>query len=194
MLFYKKEIPRYLILITNILILLYTVSLIYFIFFGEPFQIAPCFCSLMITVFIKFTTKKFINVISPILIFSILIFVLFSSYLGSSFDFYGIINHYDDIMHSLSGVLAVLFAYDAFVLLNSNSNTIIDRKVIIVFTFCFSMAIAGLWEISEFLIDSFFGTNMQVGGLADTMHDMIDAFIASVITIPLYELFYKKYK
>ncbi|WP_438626100.1 hypothetical protein [Paraclostridium sp.] len=194
MLFYKKEVPKYLTLTTNILILLYTVSLIYFIFFGEAFQIAPCFCSLMITVFIKFTTKKFINVISPILIFSILIFILFSSYLGSSFDFYGIINHYDDIMHSLSGVLAVFFAYDAFVLLNSNSNTLIDRKVIIVFTFCFSMAIAGLWEISEFLIDSFFATNMQVGGLADTMHDMIDAFIASILTIPLYELFYKKYK
>lgn len=194
MLFYKKEVPKYLILTTNILILLYTISLIYFIFFGQSFQIVPCFCSLMITLFIKFATKKFINVISPILIFSILIFTLFSSYLGSCFDFYGIVNHYDDIMHSLSGVLAVLFAYDALVLLNSNSNTMIDRKVIIVFTFCFSMAIAGLWEISEFLIDSFLGTNMQVGGLADTMHDMIDAFIASIITIPLYELFYKKYK
>ncbi|WP_419741469.1 hypothetical protein [Paraclostridium dentum] len=194
MLFYKKEVPRYLILTTNILILLYTVSLIYFIFFGESFQIAPCFCSLMLTVFIRFTTKKFINVISPILIFSILIFILFSSYLGSCFDFYGIVNHYDDIMHSLSGVLAILFAYDAFALLNSSSNSIFDRRVIIVFVFCFSMAIAGLWEISEFLIDSFFATNMQVGGLADTMHDMIDAFIASIITIPLYESFYKKYK
>ncbi|MDQ0555468.1 Tfp pilus assembly major pilin PilA [Paeniclostridium ghonii] len=43
-------------------------------------------------------------------------------------------------------------------------------------------------------MDSFFETSMQVGGLADTMRDMIDALIASIITIPIYEIYYKKYK
>ncbi|GAA0714959.1 hypothetical protein GCM10008904_31290 [Paraclostridium ghonii] len=194
MLFYKKEVPKYLTLTINTLIFLYTISLIYFILWGERFQIAPCFSSLLITIFIKFTTKKFIEVISPILIFSILIFTLFSSYLGSSFDFYGIVNHYDDIMHFLSGVLLVLFAYDLFNILSSSSNTMFNRKLIILFVFCFSMSITGLWEIFEFLMDSFFETSMQVGGLADTMRDMIDALIASIITIPIYEIYYKKYK
>ena len=126
--------------------------------------------------------------------YSTLIFILFSSYLGSCFDFYGIVRHYDDIMHFLSGILAVLFGYDVFILLNSSSNSIIDRKIIIVFAFCFSMTIAGLWEISEFSIDTFFATNMQVGGLTDTMYDMLNAFISSIITISFYEWFYRKYK
>lgn len=194
MLFYKKEVPKYVTLTINMLIFLYTISLIYFIFFGETFQISPCVCSLLITIFIKFTAKKFINIISSTLIFSILIFILFSSYLGSSFDFYGIVNHYDDIMHFLSGVLSILFAYDLFSILNADSNAVFNRKLIIVFVFCFSMTIAGLWEISEFLIDNFFAANMQVGGLPDTMYDMIDALVASIITIPIYEIYYRKYK
>lgn len=194
MLFYKKEVPKYVTLTINMLIFLYTISLIYFIFFGETFQISPCVCSLLITIFIKFTAKKFINIISSTLIFSILIFILFSSYLGSSFDFYGIVNHYDDIMHFLSGVLSILFAYDLFSILDADSNAVFNRKLIIVFVFCFSMTIAGLWEISEFLIDNFFAANMQVGGLPDTMYDMIDALVASIITIPIYEIYYRKYK
>jgi uncharacterized membrane protein YjdF len=194
LLFYKKEVPKYVTLTINMLIFLYTISLIYFIFLGENFQISPCVCSLLITIFIKFTAKKFINIISSTLIFSILIFILFSSYLGSSFDFYGIVNHYDDIMHFLSGVLSILFAYDLFNILNADSNAVFNRKLIIVFVFCFSMTIAGLWEISEFLIDNFFAANMQVGGLPDTMYDMIDALAASIITIPIYEIYYRKYK
>ncbi|WP_416365222.1 hypothetical protein [Paraclostridium ghonii] len=97
-------------------------------------------------------------------------------------------------MHFLSGVLLVLFAYDLFNILSSSSNTMFNRKLIILFVFCFSMSITGLWEIFEFLMDSFFETSMQVGGLADTMRDMIDALIASIITIPIYEIYYKKYK
>lgn len=97
-------------------------------------------------------------------------------------------------MHFLSGVLSILFAYDLFNILNASSDAVFNRKLIIVFVFCFSMTIAGLWEISEFLIDYFFACNMQVGGLPDTMYDMIDALVASIITILIYEIYYKKYK
>lgn len=194
MLFYKKEVPRYLTLTTDILTLLYLFSLLYFIFEEQTFKIVPCLCSLIITIFIKFTTKKFINIISSIFIFSILIFILFSSYLGSSFNFYALIDNYDDIMHFLSGILSVIFAYNVFLALNTNTNLIFNRNVIILFVFCFNMTIAGLWEIFEFLADNFLGTNMQIGGLSDTMFDMINAFIASLITITLYEFYNIKLK
>lgn len=194
MLFYEKKVPKYLTLTMNLLIIFYSISLIYFIFFGEVYQIAPCFCSLLITLFIRLVSKHFISVFSPILIFAIVVYTFFASYLGSSLDFYGIINHYDDIMHSLSGVLSTLFGYDLFIILNSNvANINLNRRLIVMFVFCFSLAIGGLWEIAEFSIDNLLGTNMQVGGLTDTMIDMIDSLIASILTISIYELVKRSY-
>ncbi|MGL5756557.1 MAG: hypothetical protein ACRCYC_14595 [Paraclostridium sp.] len=194
MLFCEKKVPKYLNLAMNLLIVFYSISFIYFIFFGEVYQIAPCFCSLLITLFIRLISKYLINVFSPILIFAVVIYTLFASYLGSSLDFYGLINHYDDIMHSLSGVLSTLFAYDLFIILNSNiSNITLNRRLILMFVFCFSLAIGGLWEIAEFSIDSILGTNMQVGGLTDTMIDMIDSLFASILTISIYELVKRNY-
>lgn len=194
MLFCEKKVPKYLNLAMNLLIVFYSISFIYFIFFGEVYQIAPCFCSLLITLFIRLISKYLISIFSPILIFAIVIYTLFASYLGSSLDFYGLINHYDDIMHSLSGVLSTLFAYDLFIILNSNiSNITLNRRLILMFVFCFSLAIGGLWEIAEFSIDSILGTNMQVGGLTDTMIDMVDSLIASILTISIYELVKRNY-
>lgn len=194
MLFYEKKVPKYLTLTMNLLIIFYAISLIYFIFFGEGYQIAPCFCSLLITLFIRLVSKNLISVFSPILIFAIVVYTFFASYLGSSLDFYGIINRYDDIMHSLSGVLSTLFGYDLFIILNSNvANINLNRRLIVMFVFCFSLAIGGLWEIAEFSIDSLLGTNMQVGGLTDTMIDMIDSLIASILTISIYELVKRSY-
>lgn len=192
MLFSEKKVPQYLDITLNVFIAFYTLSLIYFIFYGQMYQITPCFCSLLTTLFIKLIYKKFIDIFSPILILFIIVFTFAASYLGSSLDFYGI-HHYDDLMHFSSGVLTTLFAYDLFHLLNVNPvSASFSRRLIIAFVFFFSMAVAGLWEISEFLIDDFFTANMQAGGLTDTMMDMINAFFASIITILFYELVYKK--
>lgn len=177
----------------NILILIYAISLIYFIFYGKSYQISPCFCSLTITILIKVFYKKFIDLFSLTLVLALIIYILFSSYLGSSFDFYRIINHYDDIMHFLSGVLSVLFGYDIFAILSKDyKGKCYPRILIIVFVFCFSLSIAGLWEIFEFIMDKVFLTNMQAGGLVDTMLDTINCFIASVLTISIYEVTKKK--
>lgn len=191
--FSEKEVLKCLNITTTILMFIYTISLIYFVLYGKTFQISPCFCSLIITGFIKVVSKKFLDIVSPILIFAILIFIFIASYLGSSFDFYGIVSHYDDIMHFLSGILATLFGYDLFKMLNSKNVDIYkNRKLIVSFVFFFNLAIAGLWEIFEFLVDKFFLTKMQVGGLNDTMIDMIDALLASIILILSYEFFIKK--
>ncbi len=49
--------------------------------------------------------------------------------------------------------------------------------------FCFAVASGAIWEIFEFLMDQFFGLNMQKSGLMDTMTDLImdslGAFLAS---------------
>lgn len=194
MIFYKKEVPKYLKIFINILIFLYLISSVFFLINFKINRFSPCLCCLILTLLIKYLSKKFINIISHILITSILIFIFFASYLGSSFNFYGLIPHYDDIMHFLSGVLTILLGYDIFTLLSTDINIKINRKVIIIFVFSFTLAVAGIWELLEFSIDALLATNMQVGGLKDTMHDMIDAILASIISVPFYEFYFKRYK
>jgi len=41
------------------------------------------------------------------------------------------------------------------------------------FTFGFAVTLGTLWEIFEFLMDWFVGTNMQKSGLTDSMTDLI---------------------
>ena len=48
----------------------------------------------------------------------------------------------------------------------------------------FSMAVASLWEILEFTIDQIWAINCQAGGLNDSMIDMIDSLIGTIIIIP----------
>ena len=39
--------------------------------------------------------------------------------------------------------------------------------------FCVAVALGAIWEIFEFMMDQFFGFNMQKSGLVDTMWDLI---------------------
>ena len=41
------------------------------------------------------------------------------------------------------------------------------------FAFCFAMSIGAIWEVFEYSMDQFAGTNMQKSGLQDTMWDLI---------------------
>ena len=48
------------------------------------------------------------------------------------------------------------------------------------------MGFASICEIIEYSLDTIFKMNTQAGGLSDTMQDMIDALIGSVIMIIYY--------
>jgi uncharacterized membrane protein YjdF len=66
-------------------------------------------------------------------------------------------------------------------------------RFVMLFSFCFAVAIGALWEIVEFTIDSSLGWNMQKSGLVDTMWDLIvDAIGAFVVSLSGY--FYLKRK
>ncbi len=84
-------------------------------------------------------------------------------------------------------------------ILNKSENVVfrLSPKFVALFAFCFAVAVGGLWEIYEFLVDELMGQNMQkfilpdgtilIGhqALSDTMGDLIidaiGALIASII-------------
>lgn len=129
-----------------------------------------------------------------------LIFIYCHFVLGEIFRLYDYSMFFDKILHTTSGIALTIFGFSVINLLNRNSQTYLKLTPFLVafFSFCFSLALALLWEVFEFVVDSLFGANMQrwqvteeqldakaydLGrfGLKDTMYDMIVATIGSTI-------------
>lgn len=170
--------------ITLILCFVYAFSAVMFIKeknFINLLIIAFCTVGTIMLYFLNKKNNKLLN--NNLYIVSIL-FIMISSLLGSCYNFYSI-NNYDDFLHVWSGLISCSIAFSLITYFYSeNQFKYINKLFLIIFVFMFSMGIASLWEIAEYLLDTYFGMNMQVGGLKDTIIDMIDALVGSVIMIP----------
>jgi len=117
----------------------------------------------------------------------LLMFFIFASlYLGEIHDFYNVFHWWDIFLHTLSGVLSVIFALSLLLIMDREKRIVFGSPFFVVlFSFSVAMMFGGLWEIFEFFMDEVFGMNMQKTGLDDTMLDIINntqgAFLASVV-------------
>lgn len=91
------------------------------------------------------------------------IFVLCAVWLGEVVGLYDFIKWWDDALHALSGVVISLLGFTfVYGISNIKNNYIkLSPMFILIVSFCFTLALLTLWEIFEFAMDSFFGTNMQ---------------------------------
>lgn len=109
-----------------------------------------------------------------------LVFDFFATSVGSVLNVYRTWDPYDLIVHYMSGVmlaalgiLLVRYIYKHCGFGSGHSRRL--EMPAILFSFFFSAAGAGLWEIYEFTMDSITGGNMQ-GGNSNTMGDIIAGF------------------
>lgn len=90
------------------------------------------------------------------------------------------IQYFDDMLHFLSGFWVV---YGAFIILSlffKNDLEQIPKRFIMIYLLSFSLAVAGFWEIVEFLGDRIFGFTAG-RGYEDTMMDMIDGLLGGLV-------------
>ena len=119
--------------------------------------------------------------------FAITTFIFLTLFLGGLRDFYGRFSWWDDLLHFQSGILLGVTGFLLVYILNERKTARLTMSpgFISFFSFCFSVALAGLWEMYEFFADLWFGYNMQRNGLPDTMSDItvnaIGALIVSII-------------
>lgn len=179
-------------IITWILYLLYTGSIILFVKEKNMFNILICIVCIILTLGLQIIKKKTNRFIDDQLYIVMVVFIMIASLLGSCYGFYSI-NHFDDFLHVWSGFIACSFAYLVLRLFNSDEQIGgMNKFFILIYLLMFSVAVAGFWEIGEFTMDSLLGTKTQVGGLKDTMIDMIDGLIGAVIMIPFIMKKFKK--
>jgi len=115
---------------------------------------------------------------------AIIAFIYATLFLGEAYGFYTKIWWWDLFLHLGSGIALGLIGFIILFVLDRKSHIKANPYVLVLFAFCFALAIGALWEIFEFCMDIFFGFKMQKSNI-DTMTDLIvdavGALIASVL-------------
>lgn len=93
----------------------------------------------------------------------ILLFIFSAEILGEIQNFYGIIKHWDTILHTINGFLMAAIGFAMIDILNKHPRFHITMSPIFIafVAFCFSMTIGVLWEFFEYGADNFVRTDMQ---------------------------------
>jgi uncharacterized membrane protein YjdF len=121
-----------------------------------------------------------------------ILFIFASLFLGEVGDYYERFWWWDVALHTSSGLLLGILGFLLVYVLNNQPNIRLSMSpaFVALFALVFAVAVGALWEIFEFGMDTFFGTNMQKpmlgdeSGLTDTMIDLIvDTIGATVIAV-----------
>ena len=165
--------------------LIYASCIVYFVTVRNFRSIIVSILSLIGIIILIILNKKYRHLFGNLLVNTLIIFIAISILGGTCFDFYRF-NHFDDVLHITSGFIGCMVARILFYF--SQNETDIPRKRIffVIYMFMFSMGIASIWELIEFGLDRYLGFDCQAGGLTDTMFDILDCLIGSIIATIYY--------
>ena len=169
----------------NILLsIAYILSIIYFLFKKDYTDAGLCGAAFIINLILRYAYYKNLIILDKSLYIVGSLFIFSCLVLGSSFKLYDKINHYDDFLHFWSGFISIKIGYNIIKHIEINSSN--NKLLVVILLFFFAMGFASVCEIIEYTLDTSFKMNTQKGGLTDTMHDMIDALIGSILMIIYY--------
>lgn len=123
-----------------------------------------------------------------------IIFHFFAATLGSIINLYNYIGFYDKLVHYLSGVLLAEAGMIIISFIFKKRSIANDNIIKLLFSFFFSAACAGFWEIYEFTADSILSINMQ-GANSNTMGDIISGSLGALTySLIMYAVYRRKNK
>lgn len=89
------------------------------------------------------------------------LFIAIGSILGSGYNFYTIFPFHDTLLHGMSGFIFAAFGASICERMLYNKEGKTPFYAILLFAFCFSLAVACIWEIFEFSCTMLFGFDMM---------------------------------
>lgn len=177
------------IIITYLFLIVLMIELVLQIFSKDFENIKNTILTISTTILISYILNKSrFKVGGSLLHVSIIIFIFLSMYLGKIKNMYFIFPNWDKFLHLSSGFITTILGLAIIYRIGKKEiEDIIKIKGIILFLIIFSIAMAGIWELYEYITDLLLGLQSQRGSLDDTMQDMICASVVTLITcIPLY--------
>ena len=161
-------------------------------------MLAQCILGLIVIILPSIIEHKIKIEIPSRMMIVFILFIYAATFLGEVRNFYYTVPHFDTILHTLSGGMIGALGFSIIAFLNNSDKIPVTLSPLFVacFTFCFALALGGIWEIYEFLADGIMNTNMQKFALengtpligrdavTDTMKDLIvDAIGALVVSV-----------
>ena len=130
----------------------------------------PAVLATFALIFVPFIAEKILK--CKISAAAYVFFVLYSlgPMLGDVYKLYYSTVWWDKALHAFGGIAFAWLGIYLLTLINKNGNSFVTEAV---FAFCFSVAIAALWEFFEFTGDSLFGMDMQ----HDTVINAINSYL-----------------
>lgn len=127
--------------------------------------------------------------------FLVLAFSFLGYTLGTVLELYRRFVWFDKFVHMLSGVFVSVLCFTLFLAVRPGHRVRReDGLLALLFVFFGSMAVAGLWEVSEYFVHAVTGRDVQnvaATGVNDTMQDMIVCLIGTAAyLIPLARLYW----
>ena len=171
---------------------------IYNVLYGTPYFYWLAFSTALFLAVPWFLEKVFRLRLGQQLICIYTIFCFLLHMVGLVMRGYYVIPYFDKIAHTLSGPFCTLAGLALFYVLKPVKKIeTSDCGLASVFSISVSIAIAGLWEISEYIISLLFGTdpqNVRGTGVGDSMMDMIVCTAGSLLFLISILLYYRKGK
>ncbi len=124
----------------------------------------------------------------------IILFIYATLFLGEAQDFYLKFWWWDNLLHGFSAIVFGFIGFTALYFMVNRHELSARPWTIAIFSFSFAISIGVLWEIFEFVMDSFFGLNMQKSGLVDTMSDLIVDAIGALFSSTIAFIYLKSRK
>ena len=103
----------------------------------------------------------------------VLLYSMAALILGEMAGFYTWLPWWDVALHLVASAALAMLGMALCLLVTAGGRPRTAVWLLAVLAFSFAMMVGAMWELLEFAIDHFFGTNAQRSGLPDTMGDVI---------------------
>ena len=113
---------------------------------------------------------------------AITIFLIASIFMGEAFDFYERFWWWDIALHGSSAIGFGLIGFVFVLMMFEGDRFAAPPWALCLMAFGLAVTVGACWEIFEFLMDTWFGFNMQKSGLLDTMGDLIVDVIGAALS------------
>ncbi len=200
------SVEKTILVISVILRVVLLLEIIIALFYGDLAVVFYASLTFVLTFTPAIIERNFRIGLPPEFEFIIIIFIFAAIFMGHIWDYYNTFWWWDVMLHSGSGFILGFVGFMMLYILYDNDKINASPFTIMLFSFCFAVALATVWEIFEFFMDETFGFNMQKSGLQDTMWDLVVATMGSLIIsaagyvylkkveIPLFEWIILKFK
>ncbi len=137
---------------------------------GDIHNALLCWLSLVLLLLPSIIQNKLDITLPNTLEIIIYLFIFSSEILGEINNFYGIIPHWDTMLHTLNGFLCAAIGFSIVDFLNKSDIRVhLSPIYLCIVAFCFSMTIGVLWEFFEYGADKILLADMQKDTIVNTI-------------------------